>query len=57
MLKSIFFFKFQIKQELEKNGINIYPLIELEEEPDDVISNNKIRVTIYEYLLNDIHYV
>ncbi|KAG8185248.1 hypothetical protein JTE90_023864 [Oedothorax gibbosus] len=39
-------FKLKIKQELEKNGINIYPLSELEEEPDDVVSNNKIREMI-----------
>ncbi|XP_071040934.1 septin-9 isoform X3 [Parasteatoda tepidariorum] len=39
-------FKQRIKADLEKNGINIYPITELEEEPDDIISNNKIREMI-----------
>ncbi|KAF8777037.1 septin-9-like isoform X3 [Argiope bruennichi] len=39
-------FKQRIKQDLEKNGINIYPINDLEEEPEDVVANNKIREMI-----------
>lgn len=38
-------FKQRIKQDLEKNGINVYPISELDE-PEDVKPNNKLREKI-----------
>ncbi|XP_076332647.1 neuronal-specific septin-3-like isoform X2 [Tachypleus tridentatus] len=36
-------FKQRIKQDLANNGIRTYPMKELEEDPEETVSNNKIR--------------
>lgn len=48
-IKGCFLYLLQIRQDLQNNGIDIYPQKEFDEDAEDRLVNEKIRVSIQSY--------